>query len=396
MEKGGNFDLSGIKKNLSDMESGDESHVHSDDCCSKNELKMSDMPMAVRRRVHILEKIQESRNRVQREFQAAILALERSFEEKYSKFDKDRAEIVKGIRDPTEDELNDFIFSGVEQVDEDTGKGIPGFWLTVLGSHPMLAGSIEEGDQEALGYLLDIRSMILPENPGFRLEFEFAPNPFFLNSILSKEYHLDVPEGDVFCTGKGDDYVYDHAVGTEINWQSDRNLCFKTITKVQRHRVNNSQRTVKRLEKTQSFFHFFNPPSVPSVNEKEEEDDEEELQELEARIQIDYEMGELLKDTIIPDAVNWFTGKALEYAEMGDDDEEGDYDYDGFEDDYGESDDDIDDSADELDDSDEDDSEDEDEAKTKQHNGRRRHQSSSKSASNKALPSQEKPDCKQQ
>jgi nucleosome assembly protein 1-like 1 len=49
-------------------------------------------------------------------------------------------------------------------------------------------------------------------------------------------------------------------------------------------------------------------------------------------IEMDYETGEMIKDKLIPDAINWFTGKALEEFEQ--DQEE--YDDDEFDGDFGE------------------------------------------------------------
>ena len=61
---------------------------------------------------------------------------------------------------------------------------------------------------------------------------------------------------------------------------------------------------------------------------------------LEQAVQEDYEIGEVIKEKLVDDAINWFTGKALEYEEdMFDEDEEDDEDEDDF-DDLGDEDDD--------------------------------------------------------
>lgn len=49
--------------------------------------------------------------------------------------------------------------------------------------------------------------------------------------------------------------------------------------------------------------------------------DEEEADEAEEKLELDYQLGEDFKDKIIPRAVDYFTGKALEY-DMLDDDED--------------------------------------------------------------------------
>lgn len=80
----------------------------------------------------------------------------------------------------------------------------------------------------------------------------------------------------------------------------------------------NKTRVVKRTVPSDSFFHFFSPPVFP---DESEELDEEEAEGLDAKLEADYEMGEEFKDKIIPHAVDYFTGKALEYEDFdGDDD----------------------------------------------------------------------------
>lgn len=76
----------------------------------------------------------------------------------------------------------------------------------------------------------------------------------------------------------------------------------------------------------ESFFNFFDPPK--SLDPEEEDDlDEEEIAELESRLAVDYAIGEEIKDKLIPRAVDWFTGAALEF-EYGDEQEEDDDEFD--------------------------------------------------------------------
>ena len=67
---------------------------------------------------------------------------------------------------------------------------------------------------------------------------------------------------------------------------------------------------------TESFFNFFNPPKPPKNGEIEDED--ADLDELDERLELDYQIGEDLKDRIIPHAVDFFTGKALQYEDIDD------------------------------------------------------------------------------
>lgn len=95
---------------------------------------------------------------------------------------------------------------------------------------------------------------------------------------------------------------------------------------------------------TESFFNFFQPPKPPA-------DNEDAASDIEERLELDYQLGEDIKEKLIPRAIDWFTGEALRYEEFEDDMEEGD-----FED---EDDDDEDDDLSEDKDDDEDESEDE-------------------------------------
>lgn len=112
--------------------------------------------------------------------------------------------------------------------------------------------------------------------------------------------------------------------------------------------INNSPdtkqtRIVKKTIPTPSFFDFFNPATPPS-DEDEEIDDE-----IEQKLELDYQLGEDIKEKLIPRAIDWFTGEALQFEN-----DIGDFDEDEFEDE-----DDEDDDEDERDEDDEEEDEDE-------------------------------------
>jgi nucleosome assembly protein 1-like 1 len=76
-------------------------------------------------------------------------------------------------------------------------------------------------------------------------------------------------------------------------------------------------RIVKKTVPAESFFNFFNPPIAPAPGHEDEVDEE-----LEERLELDYQLGEDIKEKIIPRAVDWFTGAALMYEGfMGEEDE---------------------------------------------------------------------------
>ena len=103
---------------------------------------------------------------------------------------------------------------------------------------------------------------------------------------------------------------------------------------------------MKKTVPIASFFNFFDPPKAPA-------DDDDGATEIEERLEIDYQLGEEIREKLIPRAVDWFTGRALKFEGL--DDEFGEQD---LEDDDDEDDDDNDDdSSEERDEEDESDEE---------------------------------------
>ncbi|KAF9114910.1 hypothetical protein BGX27_009457 [Mortierella sp. AM989] len=302
----------------------------------------------VRRRVKGLKSLQHKHAALEVEFQKEILALEKKYLELYTPLYQKRAEFVSGKTEPTEAEVEDGVSDDEgekddeEKEDEDDEKdakkveGIPEFWLTALKSHPQFTDIITEKDEEALKHLVDIRLSYF-EKPGFRLDFEFSPNDFFSNTTLTKTYfYQDEP-------GYGGDFVYDHAEGTKIEWKEGKDLSVTVETKKQRHKGTNKTRVVKKTVPAETFFSFFTPPVAPEENADDDEDDEEE--DIDEKLEIDYGLGEELKDSVIPRAVDWFTGKALQYQD-NDDQYEDDFEYEDEEEDHDEDDDEDDDDDD--------------------------------------------------
>lgn len=102
-------------------------------------------------------------------------------------------------------------------------------------------------------------------------------------------------------------------------------------------------RVVKKTVPTDSFFNFFNPPVAPKDGDEDEDGAPSDIEE---RLELDYQLGEDIKEKLIPRAIDWFTGEALQFEELDDDLEEGD-----FEDEDDDEDDDASDDRDEEDES---------------------------------------------
>lgn len=88
---------------------------------------------------------------------------------------------------------------------------------------------------------------------------------------------------------------------------------------------------MKKTVPTESFFNFFSPPKAPT------EDDDDAASDIEERLELDYQLGEDIKEKLIPRAIDWFTGEALAFEELDEEDfDEEDFDEDDDEDDLSE------------------------------------------------------------
>jgi nucleosome assembly protein 1-like 1 len=206
-------------------------------------------------------------------------------------------------------------------------------------NHVSLAEMITDRDEGALKHLIDIRMEYL-DQPGFRLIFEFTPNEYFSNKTLTKTYFYQAE------SGYGGDFIYDHAEGDKVEWLPNKDLTVRVEAKKQRNKTTKQTRIVKRAIPVESFFNFFAPPKAPS----EEDEDDDIGSDIEERLELDYQLGEDIKEKLIPHAIDWFTGEALRFEEMG----EEDLDEDDFEDEEDDEDD-LSDDVDEEEESEEDD-----------------------------------------
>lgn len=293
------------------------------------------LPKKVKQRVFGLKAVQQQQLKLEADFQKELLNLEKKFFKLYEPLYERRKEIVNGDEEPTtaeieegealeeqdEDEEDEEEEDEDDEDDDDIEGGVPGFWLTAMENLSTVSETITERDSEVLHFVKDIRMEYL-ETPGFELIFEFNENEYFSNQILTKTYHYQAE------LGYSGDFVYDHADGCEINWKTkETNVTINIERRKQRNKTTKQTRTIEKLTPTESFFNFFDPPKPPKKSlsddeeEVEEEEEEEEDEDLEARLELDYQLGEEIKDRLIPRAIDWFTGEAVDF---GFDEEESD------------------------------------------------------------------------
>ena len=136
---------------------------------------------------------------------------------------------------------------------------------------------------------------------GFTLHFYFAPNDYFTNSVLTKEYEMKCePSEDDPFSFEGPEIF--KCKGSTINWKEGKNLTVKTVKKKQKHKSKGNVRTITKQVKNDSFFNFFDPPPIP---DDPDADVDPETQDL---LTADFEIGHYIRDRIIPRAVLFFTG----------------------------------------------------------------------------------------
>ncbi|KAG2609413.1 hypothetical protein PVAP13_4KG037000 [Panicum virgatum] len=284
----------------------------------------------VRKRVEFLREIQGQHDEIEAKFFEERAALEAKYQKLYEPLYTKRYEIVNGVvevdgvsDEPTSD--------NAAEGKESDAKGVPDFWLTAMKTNEVLSEEIQERDEPALKYLKDIKWSRIEDPKGFKLEFFFDTNPFFKNSVLSKTYHM-VDE---------DDPILEKPIGTEIEWYPGKNLTQKILKKKPKKGSKNAK-PITKTEVCESFFNFFNPPQVP---DDDEDIDEETADELQGQMEHDYDIGTTIRDKIIPHAVSWFTGEAVQadsFEHIGDDDDDDEEDEDDDEDEEEEDEDDED------------------------------------------------------
>lgn len=278
------------------------------------------LPKSVRRRVGALQDLQSTHDELEEEYKKERAALDAKYRALYEPLYEKRSAIVTGAEEapPKADAEESDEPEAEEKEGGDEGadvKGIPDFWLCVMRNHEVTEEQITEKDAEALKFLRDVKWEQLSgeEEKGFRLYFYFDSNPFFDNEVLTKTYHMIDEE----------DPILEHAEGTEITWKSGKNLTVKVMKKKPKKGSKQTGKVLTKTEPCESFFNFFSPPKIPDEGEELEEEEMEQLQEV---MEADYEIGVSIKEKLIPHAVSWFTGEALQMDDDDMDDEDDDED----------------------------------------------------------------------
>ncbi|KAI9294084.1 NAP-domain-containing protein [Neoconidiobolus thromboides FSU 785] len=287
------------------------------------------LPETIAKRVYGLKSLQAEQHALEKKFHEETMALEKKYYSLYKPILDKRSEIINGKTEPSEEQ----IATGKEIANQDEEgitrkgpkpdikqyEGVPEFWLMVFKNNISLAEIITERDEDALVHLQDVQIEYLEEGLGYTIHFLFNSNEYFTNEKLSKSYYFKIqePSGTLGL---------DHSVGSEIEWKEGKNLTVITKSRKQRNKDTNQTRIIKNTEPTDSFFNFFTSKALPT-EENMDEIDEEDFENYGEIIDEDFQLGEEIKEKIVPHAIDWYTGKALEYEGFDFDAEEYEQDY---------------------------------------------------------------------
>jgi len=256
------------------------------------------IPPSVYRRILALKELQDAREVVQERYRRERAELEAKFRQEYEPLFIKRADIVAGRLDVQKPEPAPESEGADAEEEGDDVMGIPQFWLMVLLHNESVVDLITQDDVPALEYLVDITCEDKVDLTGFRLDFHFAPNPFFKNEVLSKAY-------DMASIVDHAEPVLEKVTGTSIDWKPEHCLTMREVKRGGKVRV------VKRP----SFFNFFDTPIMMTP---EEQAQNQELLKMHLTYETDYEYALIFRNHLVPEAVLWFTGE----AQQDEDDEE--------------------------------------------------------------------------
>lgn len=262
---------------------------------------------AQKNRLQALKMLQRECVRIEMDFHRHFYALDIKYQEKRQEIYERRKDVINGkgeYNDQFPPDVVTAVAKAMQQLqfsksfidDTENVKGIPNFWLEALKNCTHNDDLIHDCDEEMLSYLLDIKVILVNEPElSFTLEFEFAPNPFFANTILTKQYILNCDTNDEFYG-----FSIIKAIGCNIDWKDGMNI------------TENEMGT---------FFTFFYPPELI-------ENPDDKLTEIASNtffeLQKDFEIGLFIKEKLIPNAVLYYLNEVdevIDFGAFGDNDE---------------------------------------------------------------------------
>jgi len=207
--------------------------------------------------------------------------------EKVWKPDEKLAEKEKTNDDDDDEHVGDGIYltkkdAATWKALDEKSQGIPFFWLQVLKNCSVVAESIQENDEPLLEKLTNIDLELSSDPMGFSLHFHFSENKYITDKILTKHYIVE-NKVDLESPLHYEGSEIKSCIGCKINWKDGMDLT--------------------KGGDAGSFFNFFSPPVM-------NEDDNERDVEVDIRFAYDFEVATMLRESVVPRAILYFTGDA--------------------------------------------------------------------------------------
>ena len=259
----------------------------------------------------------------------------RKLDDTYSSIEKELRQKVAELRKQYQPKLDAVIADRTTQLtktnaasaDAHSTPAIPGFWLDVLANSEEFNEDIEEYDEPVLEYLDAIEAFDqdpTDEDKGFVVVFKFNENPFFTNTEIRK----------VYTTARANEFTDQLAIvkieSDKISWKEGQDVTVETVAK-KRSGGGKKKKAGVSIQPRPSFFRFFRDLDVDNMpsefgDEEEEQDYEDEEETMLERLQMfmehDWDKANTLKELIIPRAIRWYTGEAVQPEDEEEDDED--------------------------------------------------------------------------
>ena len=206
-------------------------------------------------------------------FHNEYLALKSKYEEKYfALYQKTKDIALDHISYEIDDK--DYETYNIDKEKAKENKPISQFYLSTLLKADFF--TISEKDKPILEKLIDIRIIPLENKVDFRVEFEFEPNDYFTDKVISKTYTFDPKTEQI-----------KKATATDIDWKSDEmNPGYKKVTKKIKKKKSIETQTIEKHVDT--FFDIFDEERMKSDK--------------------DYIEARFLKEDFFPNMLEYFMG----------------------------------------------------------------------------------------
>jgi len=202
------------------------------------ELAQARIPPELRNRLQVLGQLQDKYEELQQGFFQEAEQLERRFMPLFEKEHERRSTLVH---------------KGVFQRGAPKTPPVKDFWKTVMLSHPTIGQLLNKKDLKILEYLRDVKSSLLPNNiKGFKLTFQFEPNPYMVDTELVKAYVMQEK------VSMGQNILKEiKSLPERVSWKAMQDPAIMTVKRKYKNGTETRDLTVG-----QSFFNLFSPLSL--------------------------------------------------------------------------------------------------------------------------------------